>query len=581
MCTCGCLGVSMLLLMGHHEDSVVRVMDYGTVLQGVSVGGIDISGMTEEQARAATESITDELLGEVDVSVDINGEIFSLTAEDIGAYTDYEEVITQAIAYGHMGTFDERKTAADTAKSEGVDFPVDAKVDDATVDSAVQVLKAQFDAAPVEADFVFMPSGYYMIDGVAYNPEDYAALKDAAEEAGEEFTEAELVRIADEDMPNELRYQFYKDTHYVDDYIPPDANIARFYYVEATTGLVIDTDSVVGMIMNAVSTDDYTTIVAPVDVTEPQTTLDDIKHKTQLISSWTSSYASHFGTNRNKNVWKMSGIVNGVIIEPGVEWSINDTAGARTYANGWFPAAGISGGAFVTEAGGGVCQMSSTTYNAARRSGLDITDFSHHSIVSGYIPIGLDATISTGSPDLKITNQYDTPVYIVSYYNEADRNVTVEIYGVPVVHEEYGDVILNFTSKQTGSGGTPGTRTVYGDTAPDGTHVPEGGSYTYVQARGAKYADVWIHYYDLEGNELCDKQLFEKASYRARTGIVYVNTPDPADPTPDPPVTDPPTTDPPTTDPPTTDPPTTDPPTTDPPTTDPPTTDPPTTDPPT
>ena len=517
------LAVSAFLLMGPSEVSVERVMDYGTVLRGVSVGGIDIGGMTEPEAKEATAGIPDTLLAEVQISLDIDGDIHQMNAEDLGAYTDYDEVIAQAIAYGHTGTFAERKTAADTAKADGIDFPVDAMVDDATVDSALQAMKAQMDTAPMEPTYTFMPSGYYMIDGVMTTPEDYEAMKAAAEEAGEEFVELERVRVAEADMPNPLRYQFYQDTKYIDDYIPPDASIARFYYTEPVAGLVINVDSVIGMVKDAVSTDNYETIVAPVEITIPETTLEDIKSKTQLVASWTSSYHSHYGTNRNYNVWKLSGIINGVIIEPGIEWSINEEAGPRTYALGWKGAPGISSGAFVTEPGGGVCQVSSTVYNAARRAGIDITDFDHHSIVSGYIPIGMDATISTGGPDLKLFNQNETPVYLVSYYNKEDENVTVELYGVPVVHETYGDVILDFTSRQTSTGTTPGTNIVYAAKAPDGHVLSPGESYSYVKARGARYANVYIHYYDLNGVELCDKALFEKASYRSRTGVTYMH----------------------------------------------------------
>lgn len=527
------LAVSMLLLMGY-EDSVVRVMDYGTVLQGVSVGGVDISGMTEEEALDTTASIPEALLAAVNISVDINGDIHQLTAEDIGVYTDYDDIMAQAIAYGHSGTFEDRKTAAETAKSDGVDFPVQTLIDESAVAAASQRMKDELDAEPQEAGFVFMPSGYYLIDGEPVTPEEYEAMKTAAEEADAEFQELELVRLTEEEKPNPLRYQFYQDTKFKEDYIPPDADIARFYYTEPKTGLVIDTDALTAMIIDEVGSGNYEMITASVEVTEPETTLEDIKNQTQLISSWTSSYASHYGSNRNYNVWKLSGIINGVIIQPDEEWSINEEAGPRTYSRGWKGAPGISGGAFVTEAGGGVCQVSSTVYNAAIRSALDITDFSHHSVVSGYIPIGLDATISTGAPDLKMRNPNETPIYLVSYYNKEDRNITVEFYGTPVVHEEYGEVILDFTSKQTGTGPTPKTVKHYGATsAPDGTSIAPGKSYTYIHARGAKYADVFIHYYDLEGNELRDKELYEEASYRSSVGHVYVNDADP-DATPKP-----------------------------------------------
>ena len=141
---------------------------------------------------------------------------------------------------------------------------------------------------------------------------------------------------------------------------------------------------------------------------------------------------------------KLCGIINGQTLEPGVEWSINEVAGPRTIANGWKEADGISDGGYTKQAGGGVCQISSTLFNASIRSGIfyngntsiaadensykwgiEVTSWRHHSIISGYIPLGLDATISTGGPDLKLLNHCTTPFYIVSYMNTEEKCVPV------------------------------------------------------------------------------------------------------------------------------------------------------------
>ncbi|MDD5016765.1 MAG: peptidoglycan binding domain-containing protein, partial [Eubacteriales bacterium] len=339
------LAASAVFLLGT-QDRVVRVMDYGTVLEGVSVGGVDISGMTGETAREATAGITDDLLSGVKFSIDINTEAYEFSAEDLGIYTDYEEVLAQALMYGHTGTFDERKAAVDAAK-EGIDFAVDICADEQSVSAALLALKEELDAEPKDATYTFMPDGYYLIDGVAYDAvEDIGLLEDQ----GIDVEGLELVQLAEEDYPNPLRYQYYQDTKFIDDYIPKDAYIARFYYTEEVTGLIIDIDAVRAEIISAVESDNFqAAITAPVEVTEATVTLEQIKAQTQLISSWTSSYRSHSGANRNFNVAKMSGIINGVEIAPGVEWSINEEAGPRTYANGWLGAAGINGGAYVTE----------------------------------------------------------------------------------------------------------------------------------------------------------------------------------------------------------------------------------------
>jgi hypothetical protein len=274
----------------------------------------------------------------------------------------------------------------------------------------------------------------------------------------------------------------------------------------------------------------YSTIVAPVNQVEPKVTIDELKKQTQLIASWTSSYSNHAGYNRNWNVAKLSGIINGVVIEPSQEFSINEQAGNRTVSKGWQEAAGIVNGGYVQQAGGGVCQISSTLYNAAIRSALEITDSTHHSIQSDYIPLGLDATISSGSPDLKIKNPNDTPVYIVSYVNPVDQNITVEIYGQTVVDPKYGDVILDFSFVEGGTFGTPGMQMIYNaPVAPDNTPIPAGGAYEYAKARLGKSVETYIHYLSLDGTEL-GVESFHNYKWNPINGITYVNGPDPANP---------------------------------------------------
>ena len=523
---------AVLLLAG--EAHIVRVMDYGTVLQGVSVGGIDISGMTEEEALEAAASIPEDLLDQVEISIDIDGDIVTYEAEEIGVYTDYEEVITQALIYGRSGTINERKQANEIASSEGVDFSVQVYIDNDYAASVLNELKETMDAEAVDASYIFMPDGYYLIDGVPYTPDEYEALKTEAEENGTEFEETELVQLSTEDQPIDLRYLYWDNDEYVDGYIPQDAYIARFYYIEEVKGMVIDIEPVIEQVISAVENNDYSTIVASVEVTEPDVTIDEIKDQTQLITSWTSSYSDHNSASRVFNVAKLSGIISGVEIESGEEWSINEEAGARTIANGWKNADGISGGAYVPQPGGGVCQISSTTYNAALRANLEIVESSRHSIVSNYIPIGLDATISTGGPDLVLKNNNETSVFIVSYLNKDDQNVTVEIYGTPVVDEEYGEVILDFTSVDLGTKGSGTMYTYYNvSVAPDGTAIAPGTSYVYAKARSGSAAQTYKHWYDLEGNEL-NVEEFYYHWYKPINGKTYVNNVDPATVTPTP-----------------------------------------------
>ena len=515
------LAVVAILLLGSgsaDENRVERVMEYNTVLRGVSVGGVDISGMTADEAYAATANVEKDALSRATITLDLDGEILTYDASIFGFVTDYEEMMRQAIAYGHTGSFEDRKAAADTARESGVNFEVDVKADKAQVAAALAAMNDTFNAEARDAEVVFMPNGYFE-DGTPYDP----AAWDEARQGP-----PPLVTLPENERPNPLRYLFWDNNHYVKDYIPKDAYIARFLYVPEQKGLKTDLDKLADMIVNAVNTDDTSTIVVPTEATEPTVTLEQVKAQTQLISSWTSSYSNHSSSNRVHNVSKLAGIINGQVLEPGVVWSINETAGPRTVERGWKEAAGIKNGAFVPDPGGGVCQISSTLYNAALRSGLNIVSSKRHSIISDYIPIGLDATISTNSPDLKLKNEGSTPMYIVSYLNRSEKNVTVEIYGPPVVHPEYGEIILHYTSEKTSTGSVPGTTTYYNQTqTPDGEAIPAGKSRTYVQARASTTATVYIHYYRLDGT-LIKTEKFYTHKYPAIEGKVYVNGPDPS-----------------------------------------------------
>ena len=497
-------------------------------LKGVSVAGIDISEMTREEALAATAQIPQDILDKVEISIDIEGKTSKFTATDLGLTTDYDSVIDLAMSYGHTGSFFEKLKVANDTKELGKDFPVAAHADKEKVAAVLLPLKDQLDKQPVEASYEFMPRGY-LEDGTPYAPDEQTMIEDSA--GGESIDEpSDLARISEDQMPNKLRYQYWQNDHYVENYIPADADISRFLFSGGENGRVIDMEYVINSVVAEVESNSYATIVAPVQQQEPDKTIDELKKETELVSSWTSSYSNHASFNRNWNVAKLSSIINGVVIQPGEEWSINEEAGVRTVSSGWKEAAGIVNGGYVQEPGGGVCQISSTIYNTAIRTAMEITDSTHHSIQSDYIPFGLDATISSGGPDLKIKNPYDTPVYIVSYVNPKDQNVTVEMYGQTVVAPTYGDVILDFSFISGGSFGEPGMQIVYNTpVAPDNTPIPAGGAYEYAKARPGKSVETFIHYLSLDGTELA-KESFHKYKWNPINGITYVNGPDPANP---------------------------------------------------
>ncbi len=176
---------------------------------------------------------------------------------------------------------------------------------------------------------------------------------------------------------------------------------------------------------------------------------------------------------------------------PGEKFSLNEKAGPRTIAKGWKKAPGIVDGRYEKQPGGGVCQVSGTLYNVLLRAELEILERKHHSWPSSYLPIGLDATISTGGPDLKFKNQYDAPVYIFAVTDEKKKTLTISIYGKPLAH----GYKVEYFSKRSHWLAQPASNKKISDVDLEGNPIPADSQVVYKGHRG-QVADVYRQYID-------------------------------------------------------------------------------------
>lgn len=128
----------------------------------------------------------------------------------------------------------------------------------------------------------------------------------------------------------------------------------------------------------------------------------------QILSSYTT-YFDESQTGRSENIRIAAGLVDGITVQAFGEFSFNQTVGRRTAEAGFQQAKIIVGGEYVLGVGGGVCQVSTTLYNAALKSGLTVTEFHPHSLRVSYVAPSRDAMVSTQS-DLKLFNPYSHPV---------------------------------------------------------------------------------------------------------------------------------------------------------------------------
>ena len=142
------------------------------------------------------------------------------------------------------------------------------------------------------------------------------------------------------------------------------------------------------------------TVELAVTVDEPDVTREQLEQIQSKLGTYSTTFAR--GTNRGKNVENATGRINGIVLLPGEEMSASEAMGPTTAENGYYEAGSYLNGETVQSFGGGVCQVSSTLYNAVILAELDVTERWAHSMTVGYVEASMDAAIAEGYKDLRI-----------------------------------------------------------------------------------------------------------------------------------------------------------------------------------
>ena len=145
-------------------------------------------------------------------------------------------------------------------------------------------------------------------------------------------------------------------------------------------------------------------------------TNDDVKPLTAVLGSYTTNFDTS-NTNRTHNIELASTKISGTLVKPGDVFSFNNVVGERTAEAGYDDAPVIIDGKLVPGIGGGICQVSSTLFNTALLSGMNIIERTPHFEPVGYIQAGRDATVAWGYLDFKFRNPYQQSIYILSVMN--------------------------------------------------------------------------------------------------------------------------------------------------------------------
>ena len=333
-----------------------------TILKGVSIDKLDVSGMTREEALAALESYEKNLGGQ-SIKLGIGDNVIEAKLSDLGVTFDNEDLVDEAIGVGHAGNIVKRYKDQKDLQHSGKTFPLNWQTNEDTVRTYVENNCTKYD---------------------------------------KKAQNASLTR-----------------------------ENGAFNFVAGTEGLELNVDSAVRTISdyleNSWTSDNTAVLNLETQVTEPEGSAEELANIKDLLGSFTTSFSTS-GSNRCKNVSSGASHINGTVLYPGEEFSAYETVSPFTEANGYAMAGSYLNGEVVDSMGGGICQVSTTLYNAVLRAELNVTERSPHSMTVHYVDLSEDAAIAGTYKDFKFVNSTEYPIYIEGY-TTSDKKITFNIYG--------------------------------------------------------------------------------------------------------------------------------------------------------
>lgn len=202
-------------------------------------------------------------------------------------------------------------------------------------------------------------------------------------------------------------------------------NNGKITSTESKDGKKLDTEKLKNDILDAIN-NSAETITASVKTIEPEKKHSDLERINGLIGSFTTDISTS-SNERKTNIRVSSKSVSKKLLLPGESFNFNNAIGDITAANGYKNAHVLKGGEYENGLGGGMCQTSTTLYNALVRAGVKILERHPHSRAANYVPKGQDCAVWKGSKNLRFQNSYDFPIYIDS--SVTNNKVTFYVYG--------------------------------------------------------------------------------------------------------------------------------------------------------
>ena len=409
------------------------------ILENVKVAGVDVGGMTvDEAATAVSEAIGNDYATK-DVTLQLFDETVTIPASYCGGTLDVEKAVRAARNYGQVGfptVVNEQKQIL-AASGYNVDLEDYMQID------KEGIMKILREAAGKYSDTLSQST--WSVEGDEPTLEDLAAgtiNRNLVVNIG-----SAKYTIDTENLYRQILSAYSRRVFSVEanckleapDPVDVDAILAQhqiaaqdaywdttnYKVVEAKNGFGFDTENAKKILEEAAYGSQVT---IPFTLIEPDLTTKELEERMfrDTLATFTAESSSNSG--RKNNLKLACKAVDGIILNPGDVFDYNTTLGKRTTDRGYREANAYVNGETVQTVGGGICQVSSTIYYCALMADLEIVTRRNHSYPSSYIPLGMDATVSWGGPEFQFKNNTNYPIKIVATASGGDTTISLMSY---------------------------------------------------------------------------------------------------------------------------------------------------------